>query len=899
MSDRKMTVFISAVTAEFGRLRDRVASRLRAKGHLVKVQSDFRQEDFSDTTLSKLHGYIQGCDRVIALVGNQSGSFPPPAAVAPYDHLRPPELSQLSLTQWEVIFARATNPKGLFLYDGRTCPAEGPAASGDADQQAAWVAYLNDTLQLDRNAFATPDEALNLVLELDWPNLSLGKPNNLPFGSRNHLFIGREKVLQDLRASLLSGAPTAVTAQALHAMGGVGKTQLAVEYALRHQGDYSAILFLSARVEGAQDARHSLRNSLALLAEPTALNLPNRQQVDLAAQSVLGWLRQNGDWLLIVDNVDTAASAKAVEALLGQLGKGHVLITARFGNWSDAVRKMPLENLSPEHAAQLLLDTTAGNRLTQSDDAAVAAGIAGDLGHLALALQQAAAYVKRKRISLADYRKRLAENRAKVLDWFDPQSMNYPAPVATTWAVTVTELSEVSRELLNIISLYAPDPIPRSLLDPLGDTGEEALAELADYALIAFDTDTPTFTVHPLLQEVTRQRLGEELDQYLDVALNALLTATSGKDPQDVRTWPTYRPLEPHATALLGHLHASDARRGLSSLLNLFGLLATKRAHWLHAEALCRRALAINEARHGSDDPRVATSLNNLAAVLDATNRLLEAEALYRRALAINEASYGLDHPEVANRLNNLANVLQSTNRLTEAEAMYRRALAIDEASYGPDHPLVANRLNNLASLLQATNRLTEAEEIYVRSLAIYEANYGPDHPDVANSLTGLGSLLAATNRLPKAEAMFRRALAIDEASYGPDHPYVATSLNGIARLLYTTKRLQEAEALYRRALTINEASYGPDHPNVATNLCNLARILLTTNFMREAEAMLRRALEILLLFKLTTKHDHPDLQGVMSNWGDVFLLLGNGNAEVQAAFDSIMVEVTAKAANG
>jgi tetratricopeptide (TPR) repeat protein len=146
---------------------------------------------------------------------------------------------------------------------------------------------------------------------------------------------------------------------------------------------------------------------------------------------------------------------------------------------------------------------------------------------------------------------------------------------------------------------------------------------------------------------------------------------------------------------------------------------------------------------------------------------------------------------------------------------------------------------------------------------------------------------------------MYRRALAIDEASYGPHHPVVANCLNNLAGVLGATNRPHEAEEMYRRALAIDEASYGADHPLVAIRLNNLAGVLYTTNRQPEAEAMFRRALAILLLFKVTTKHDHPNLQAMLNNWAGALQELGNGEAEVQAAFDSIMAEVTAKAANG
>src|SRR4051794_38233396 len=108
-----------------------------------------------------------------------------------------------------------------------------------------------------------------------------------------------------------------------------------------------------------------------------------------------------------------------------------------------------------------------------------------------------------------------------------------------------------------------------------------------------------------------------------------------------------------------------------------------------------------------------------------------------RRALAIDESSYGRDHPRVAIELNNLAQLLQATNRLGEAEPLMRRALAIDEASHGSDHPRVAIRLSNLAQLLQATNRLGEAEPLMRRNLEILLAftartGHSPPHFNAA-----------------------------------------------------------------------------------------------------------------------------------------------------------------------
>ena len=184
-----------------------------------------------------------------------------------------------------------------------------------------------------------------------------------------------------------------------------------------------------------------------------------------------------------------------------------------------------------------------------------------------------------------------------------------------------------------------------------------------------------------------------------------------------------------------------------------------------------------------------------------------------RRALAIDEKSFGPGHPDVARDLNNLADLLQATNRLAEAEPLKRRALAIDEKSFGPDHPDVARDLNNLAVLLQATNRLAEAEPLYRRALAIDEQSFGPDHPDVARNLNNLAALLQVMNRLSDAEPLMRRALAIDEKSLGPGHPNVATALNNLGALLQDQGRWREAVAFHKKAKPIMIGVPGGSEP--------------------------------------------------------------------------------------
>jgi len=314
-------------------------------------------------------------------------------------------------------------------------------------------------------------------------------------------------------------------------------------------------------------------------------------------------------------------------------------------------------------------------------------------------------------------------------------------------------------------------------------------------------------------------------------------------------------------------------------------------AHHGEAEAIIRKILDQEQARLGPDHPRVAIALNNLAQLLQATNRLAEAEPLMQQAWQIHEASYGPDHPLVAIDINNLATLLQATNRLAEAEPLMRRVVGIFEKAYGENHPQVATALNNLAQLLQATNRLSEAEPLYRRALKMDEASYGPDHPAVATDLNNLAQLLKATNRLSEAEPLYRRALKIDEAAYGPDHPQVATALNNLAVLLHHTHRLAEAKPLMERALKIDEASYGPDHPDVARDLYNLAGFFIATNRLAEAEPLIRRAVGIFLRFQVSTGYPHPHWDDAIRNYVRLLLEMGRTEGEMEGKLREVFAE--------
>jgi hypothetical protein len=220
-------------------------------------------------------------------------------------------------------------------------------------------------------------------------------------------------------------------------LAGVGKTRLAIEYAWRQAGDYeNAMLFVSAR------SLADFRSNLAALCNAEVLNLPERDKPEekerLAA--VFRWLGEHSGWLLILDNVDTLEAAAEVEKTLPKLQGGGVIITSRIADWSAAVQTTELDVLGEQDAAAFLLERTEPRRKktdTDTDDASI---LAHELGGLALALEQAGAYIVKNRFSFSEYRRRWESTREKVLAWYEPRLMQYPSSVATTWQTSVDQL---------------------------------------------------------------------------------------------------------------------------------------------------------------------------------------------------------------------------------------------------------------------------------------------------------------------------------------------------------------------------------------------------------------------------------------------------------------------------
>jgi tetratricopeptide (TPR) repeat protein len=695
---------------------------------------------------------------------------------------------------------------------------------------------------------------------------------NLPH-LRNPNFTGRGNLLAQLRSALTSGQPAALP-QAIHGLGGVGKTQLAVEYAYRHVAEYDLVWWVRAEEPAALAADY------AALAQP--LDLPEKDDPDqrLVVQTVRRWLGEHDRWLLIFDD---ARRPEDLRSYLPPGGAGHVLITSRYSAWRGVANPLTVQVMErPESVAFLL------KRTGQTDEAA-ADKLADALGDLPLALAQAGAYIETNRTTFADYLDLFQSRRTEL--WEDERPpLDYPHTVAITWSLAIDQTgkdSPAGADLLNLCAFLAPDDIPQTLLSeggehlpqPLSATVTDpramnkAVAALLQYSLMEKTEDA--LSVQRMVQAVVRDRLPKKARRtWAEAAVRLVNSAFPSGDTRDVRTWPQCERLLLHALTAAGHAEALQvAPEATAHLLNQVGLYLEERAEFTEAKAALERALTIYEQSLGSEHPYVATALNNLGGMLRTLGDLAGAREAYQRALAIDEAAYGSDHPNVASVVNNLGGVLHDLGDLDGARAHYERALAIAEAAYGSDHPNVASVVNNLGAVLHDLGDLEGARAAYERALAIDEATFGPHHPQVATALNNLGMVLHDLGDLAGARAHLERALAIDEAAFGSDHPNVATDVNNLGLVLQALGDLEGAREAYERAIAIGEATFGPHHPKVAIRVNNLGGVLRELGDLAGARAHLERALGI---DEAAFGPHHPEVATDVNNLAGVLYDLGD-----------------------
>jgi len=705
---------------------------------------------------------------------------------------------------------------------------------------------------------------------------------NLPF-HRNHLFTGREEILHRLHTSLEASKETALI-QAISGLGGIGKTQTAIEYAYRYQDCYTRIIWLNG------ESRETIISDVARLARE--INTPNCYDKDqsMVVRGFLTWLETQRNWLLILDNVEDIALARSY---LPKGDQGRLLLTTRRQAVGGAIKGIFLKAMDEEEGGAFLLKRakrTAVDLLPEqipAEDMQSSMHLSRVLGGLPLALDQAGGYIERKQCSLERYLQIYDQAHERLLaeSGFPEDTTDYKYTVATTWSLSFRQVAQeehgqAATDLLRLCAFLAPDDIPVPMLEKVpasmaidlfgSDLGqvsanpvqlEEVLEALLKYSLIRRE-DNSLF-IHRLVQTVLRDGM-IEAERSLWVERTLQLMNRFFPDPDNIANWPLCQYLLAHMLTCAEWATRAGIRTELSALLlSLTGYFLNSQGSYKQAGPLYKEALAIRQEVLGELHPDTARSLNNLAVLYQNQGRYEEAEPLYKRALAIRREALGEQHLDTVMSLSNLGEFYRSQGRYEEAEPLSKQTLEIRRAVLGEQHPLTAWSLNNLGELYRSQGRYEEAVPFYKQALKIRRAVLGEQHPDVAWSLNSLGLLYQSQGRYEEAERSYKEALAIWQAVLGEQHPDTAQGLNNLGELYRIQGRYEEAEPLSKEALAIWQAVLGERHRLTAMSLNNLGLLYLNQG-RKEAALFFERALSILanVLGK-----DHPDTQDVFYHY--------------------------------
>ncbi|WP_198169417.1 tetratricopeptide repeat protein [Herbidospora daliensis] len=544
------------------------------------------------------------------------------------------------------------------------------------------------------------------------------------------VFLGRQQVLTRLRKTLTTTPktpgkppvarsagsarvePVVITQAAVYGLGGIGKSELALQYAARHHDTYRLVWWIDADTPAQiQTSLAGLTRAICAGADSVAASAATAQE---AADWALAWLAAHPGWLLVFDNVE---DARDLHPYLGRLTGGHVLITTRRDTgWRDlGCTPISLEVLDPEPAQRLLTRMIIQAHPSRPPGRGVPAhkagpaesaelgGLAEDLGFLPLALTQAAAFIARTPgMNLTTYRALLRDNPGKV-HAAAPPGGDGERVIAQVWTITrirIAAQDPLAPRLLALLACYAPDQLPITVLHHLPDADElqigQALGLLASYSMITItpDSDTGTGTgsdtvsVHRLVQAVTRNDLPEHERHDIHAQAADLLTAELPEDPDVIGSWPAYRRLLAHARAVLPP--RSEAMYQVIAYLDASGGYAT-------AKTLQHQRYQAQLNHHGPEHPNTLTARANLARWSGQAGDAAGARDQFAALLPVRERVSGAEHPDTLTARHELALWSGWAGDAAGARDQYAALLPIRERVSGAEHPATLTARANLA----------------------------------------------------------------------------------------------------------------------------------------------------------------------------------------------------------
>ncbi|GAA4253302.1 FxSxx-COOH system tetratricopeptide repeat protein [Dactylosporangium darangshiense] len=717
---------------------------------------------------------------------------------------------------------------------------------------------------------------------------------NVP--QRNPAFTGRRDTLEQLR-DRLSASANVVSPQALYGLGGVGKTQVAIEYAHRFAADYDLVWWISA------EQVSQVRSALGELARE--LKLQEADTLGESVRMVREALRQGRPyrrWLLIFDNV---GEPETIREFIPQ-GAGHVLLTSRNQEWTQDAQVVEINTFSRAESVTFLTRRVTGLAVADAE------AVANRLGDLPLAIEQAAAWLSETGMPVSRYLELLDTQPLRILDENPP--IGYDRSTAATWQLSLEQLrrqSPAAAKLLEICAFFAPEPIPTRLLytprftqpllefDPaLHDPIRQGrlMRQIGRYALASVDTGQTIMQIHRLVQAVIQDSLSPQEREENRRHVYQVLATAERSDPDEVSSWPAYARLLPHVRGSRAN-YSSDmqvrlfvvdvvrylwSRGDFSSSQELAEetvelwradsrigedqvtlLLDFHLGNALRSQAMFDRALEIDqhalarlkETVEEEDDPYIVMTAGGVAADLRALGRFEEARGLAEETYDRAQRTFGEDHDRTLSAENNLAVSLRLVGDFRGAAAYDEDTLARRRRIFGDRNLNTLLAANNYAHDLRAIGRLDESRELLETTLQSYRGLLGDSAPATLRAAKNMAVTLRKLGDIRSARQLTNDTLQRYRDLHGEEHPDTLSCLMNAAFEESALGNGDAAERVGRQVLTGYETLYDEKHPFRLAALNNLAIFARLNAKPEDARAFARQACD---RFEQALGAEHP-----------------------------------------
>ena len=567
-----------------------------------------------------------------------------------------------------------------------------------------------------------------------------------PIYQQNLHFLGRDDILEQLRQMLCVSRPETYNHRvALYGMGGVGKTQCAMEYMFRYKPEYCSVFWISAATQA------DFQTGFQKIAERTNCIADDEKDADAVARAVLYWLSKQSSWLLVIDNLDDISVVERYLPDTGSADDGHILITTR----NQDPTGIPAQGLevkifdSRRAIDLLLLRATGTTQQSQPEMRSHASKIVDQLGYLPLAIEHAAAYIRQSSPDLSKFLDMYSQSRKEFLEDLPNQNYAYPRAVAATLLMsfeTVSAENEEAAKLLVLFSFLNPDGILVEFLqagyegldDPLRSLinnpfkFRKALGKLGQFSLVRQSRDGQTIAVHRLVQAVIRDHLETASKvRYEEATISLFLSAFPDFEKDKRQICRRYQ------AQVLGPLLAviELGTEDVANVLLRVGYFLSRDGKYYNGEQFEHKAVEMCTVLFGPEDNRTLLSMNNLASTYRALGRTKAAASLHQKALEARTRTLGKEHTDTLMSMNNLAVAYRALGRTKEAAGLQQKALESRTRTLGKEHPDTLGSMNNLAETYRALGRTKEATGLHQKALEAQTRTLGEEHPDTLWSM--------------------------------------------------------------------------------------------------------------------------------------------------------------------